>query len=182
MFDLFTTILPVFILIGIGALSKILKISDDNWITVMNNYAFNLGFPAIIFSSLIKLNKSTINYDIMIYNSLILVVLMTLIFFLTKIFKMDEETRNCYIICSLFGNVAYVGIPFINSILQNEAGNLSIIVASYTLVMFTLGLAILEFSKYKKIKPVELIKNIIKNPFIISIFFATIVLQLNIAL
>ncbi len=74
MSDIFITVAPVFFLIAVGAFLKVLKIADDKWIEVLNNFALYAGFPALIFTNLTSLNTGIDNhYSLFLVNTGIIV-------------------------------------------------------------------------------------------------------------
>lgn len=181
--ELLITSAPVFIIIAIGALAKWLKLADDKWIDILNKFALYIGFPALIFTSLVSLESSAaIDYPLFLFNSLLLICAFVVIYILLSWLKVKKTIRNCYLMCAVFGNVAYFGFPYITSIIPGSGGMVSIIVASGLVLMFTMGLWVLENSRSKKASLTGTIKNIIKNPLLIAVILGIMFVHLNIKL
>lgn len=181
--ELLITSAPVFIIIAIGALAKWIKIADDKWIDILNKFALYIAFPALIFTSLVSLESSAaIDYPLFLFNSLLLIAAFAAIYIVLCWLKVKKNIRNCYLMCAVFGNVAYFGFPYITSIIQDSGGMVSIIVASGLVLMFTIGLWVLENSRSKKPSLAGTIKNIIKNPLLLAVIFGIICVHLNITL
>jgi len=112
-------ILPVFFLIGIGLLVKIIqnhehptmakvcKLTghcDDTWSRVLNQYALYVALPALIFSSLAHTDSSILlSAKVIIANILLIILFIALVLILTKAFKVKTELANTYIMCAFFG-------------------------------------------------------------------------------
>ncbi|MBD3304207.1 hypothetical protein GF343_03610 [Candidatus Woesearchaeota archaeon] len=179
--ELLITSAPVFIIIAIGALAKWLKIADDKWIDILNKFALYIGFPALIFTSLVSLESSAaIDYPLFLFNSLLLIAAFATIYIILNRLRVKKDIRNCYLMCAVFGNVAYFGFPYITPIIQDSGGMVSIIVASGLVLMFTMGLWVLENSRSKKASLAGTIKKIIKNPLLIAVILGVVFVHLNI--
>jgi len=90
-----------------------------------------------------------------------------------------KKIINTYIISAIFGNIGYLGFPIISSIIEGTEGLISIHIAIYNLVLFTLGIIILEFSIHKKIN-LKILKDIFKNPLLIAVILSLFTLLINI--
>lgn len=176
MLEILFTVSPLFILIFLGSLLRILKIADEDWIEVLNKFGLMVGFPAIIFQSLVNVDiGGMISIDILLYNLILLAVVMLSGLGITHALGLDTKIRNSYMMCIAFGNVAYLGYPFITSVLPNSSGSVSLHIAVYIFIVFTLGLFILEISlnagKKKKLDILKLITNCLKNPLLLAVIF-----------
>lgn len=185
MLAIINSILPVFLLIALGVIIKIIqnhekkgwkkfltkiKHEDDNWSEVLNKFALYISLPALIFSSLINTNPENLIREEVLFANIILIILFILtVFAITKVWHVDKKLANTYIMCGFFGNIAYIGLPFITSLFPDAAGATSIIIAIHIVIAFTLGLYILESSKSKDVGVKTIIKSIVKNPMIISV-------------
>ncbi len=189
------SILPVFTLIFLGAILKLIQNlrhpfavrlcratghCDEKWSQVLNKYALYIALPALIINGLANTEKARlISTEIIIITSLILVGFILIIFLLTKLFKLPKELANTYLMGSFFGNIAYIGAPFILSLFPGTAGNISIIIAIHIAVAFSLGIYILEFSKHKHPNFDEIIKGVSTNPLIIAVVFGLLLMFID---
>ncbi len=175
MLDIILAIAPVFIIIAVGALSKYLGLGNDKWINVLNKFALYIAFPALIFSSLAGLeSRGIINYSLFIYTAVLLLIMMGIIYIALLFFKIPKEIRNCYLLCAVLGNVAYLGFPYVNSLLPDAGADISIVIATYIIINFTVGLWILEAALHKRAKIIITLKNILKNPLMLAVIFGVI--------
>jgi predicted permease len=182
MVSIILTIIPLFLIIAVGAFTKWIKFTNDEWINILNKFALYAAFPALIFSSLTNasIKGNSIDYKIILYNLILLIVLFFIIYLICFIFKIEKKLRNTYILCILFGNVAYLGFPYISSIISGQEAQISIIIATYVFITFTFGIWILESTLHKKANIKEMIKEMIKNPLLLSVILGIIALQAHI--
>lgn len=195
-----TAILPIFILIGIGiVLQKMLPRqpkssqllchiglgSCETWTTVLNKYALYLALPALIFSSLAQAStENLLPATLILFTTLLLIASIIVTYTVCTLFKASPTLRNTYIFGVFFGNIAFIGPPFILSLYGTEVlGSLSIIIAIHIAVAFSLGLLILERSKHHNhIDWHTIITTLIKNPLLLSVISGLLILLSGISL
>ncbi|PHS31972.1 MAG: hypothetical protein COA92_07280 [Sulfurovum sp.] len=175
------TLLPLMLLIALGSVLK-LTIADDTWTKVLNKLAIYLLFPALIFSGMIKVKLETIDDLSFIYGNFIILVLVIATLYLTlKHFGFSKSIVNTYVISVFFGNVGYLGFPILSSLFPDFEGIISMHIALYTFLLFTIGIAILEFSVHQKIG-MSTLKDTLKNPLLLAVLFSIFLLWMNIKL
>ena len=175
------TLLPLMLLIALGSLLK-KTIADDSWIDVLNKLAIYLLFPALIFSGMVKVKLENIDDFSFIYgNFIILVLIIFLLYGVTKYLGFSKSMSNTYVISVFFGNIGYLGLPILSSLMPGYEGIASMHVAIYTLLLFTFGIGVLEFSVHQKLK-FSIVRNAIKNPLLIAVLLSMFVLLLDIKL
>jgi len=180
MLDTLLSISPLFILIALGRLLYHYKVCDINWVQVFNAFTLKIGFPALIFTAIYQSKKEISDYSsISIYNSAFII----LIFCLGLIFFRKMKDKRTFMICLIFNNIAFLGIPIIQRIYGNDSvGETGIIASIYLFWVFTLGIIYLEISRKYKVNLFDLIKNLSTNPLLLAIilgfFFQTTHLQL----
>ena len=196
MFEIFVVIIPLFLIIFASAIFSYFHKLDVSWQKVLNSFALNIGLPALIFSSLAKVSLQG-KFDIILANSLFLLLSFTLVYVFGKILKIKTRTLKTLFICLAFGNIAYLGIPVLTQIYGPKIlPELSLIIGVHLFWLFTIGLGFLDYdiSKpqswigklfHKKSKE-DIIKHIgldlIKNPIIISILLGLLVAVSHISL
>ncbi|PKL82323.1 MAG: hypothetical protein CVV24_10690 [Ignavibacteriae bacterium HGW-Ignavibacteriae-3] len=183
MIEMISAILPFFIIMGLGA-GIAPFIEREKWIEVLNKYGLFIGFPAIILASLTKVRDySTLDLRIIYANISILLISIALILFISKIARLSKEIRNTYMICSFWGNVAYLGFPLLSGLYPDSKNVISVIIAVYIIVVFTVGVIILEISQNEKsIDILLLLKNLLKNPLLLSVLAAIALVKFDIML
>ncbi len=169
------TLLPLMFLVSLGSVLK-KTIADDSWTHVLNKLAIYLLFPALIFSGMIKVKLETIDDFSFIYGNFILLVLVIFtLYFGLKYMGFKKSIVNTYVISVFFGNVGYLGFPILSSLLPGTEGLVSMHVALYTLILFTFGIGILEFSVHKKVS-FKIAIDALKNPLLLAVLFSIILL------
>ena len=179
------SILPLFLLIALGVVIKLVqniqhptaaKICsltghcDDKWSEVLNKSALYIALPALILHSLANTPKAElVGRDVMLMNVILLAVFFVTILIIGKISNTKKEIVNTYAFCAFFGNVAYIGLPFILSLRPGAAGATSVLIAVHIAIAFTLGLYVLERSKHKNVELKTIAKRVITNPLIIAV-------------
>ena len=160
------------------ALGFVLKktIANEAWTEVLNKLAVYLLFPALIFSGMIKVKLDSIDdFSFIYWNFTILVVVIFTLYFTLKQFGFSRSIINTYVISVFFGNVGYLGVPILTSLIPNSNGLVSMHVALYTLILFTFGIGVLEFSVHKKLSS-KIAIDALKNPLLLAVLFAVILL------
>ena len=169
------TLLPLMLLIALGSVLK-KTIADESWTDVLNKLAIYLLFPALIFSGMIKVKLETIDDFSFIYgNFIILVLVIFTLYMILKHLGFSRSIINTYVISVFFGNVGYLGFPILTSLIPNSHGLVSMHVALYTLILFTFGIGVLEFSVHKKVS-LRIATDALKNPLLLAVLFSVILL------
>jgi len=178
MFKILTIISPLFIIIFASAVLQRIKNISDNWMTVLNEYALQIGLPALVFSALSKTSFSfSANAGLMLANSAFLTGSFLLALVAGKLFKLSKQSSRTLFMCLGFGNVAYLGIPILIEVSgANVLPSASLIVALYLFWKFTIGLGYLEYGQMTAKKGVitKVAKHLIKNPMLIAVVLGII--------
>ncbi len=175
------TLLPLMLLIALGAVLK-RTIADDTWTHVLNKLAIYLLFPALIFSGMINVKLESIDDFSFIYgNFTILVLIIFTLYSVTRYFGFSKSMTNTYVISVFFGNVGYLGFPILSSLMPGFEGIVSMHIALYTLILFTFGIGVLEYSVHKKLD-IKILKDTLKNPLLLAVLFSMVILAFDIEL
>ena len=181
--EILLVIAPLFLIILLGAFLERLKIADERWSHVLNEFALKIGFPALIFAALTgtRFNLS-LQLDLIAANSAFLIGSFLLAGLIAKILKLDTKNLRTLFITLGFGNVAYLGIPTLVQI-RGEAilPVASLIVAVYLFWMFTIGIGFLEYwQSGKKHVTKNILGHLIKNPLLVAVIIGLLVAGLQI--
>ncbi|MBP7899061.1 AEC family transporter [Candidatus Gracilibacteria bacterium] len=186
MIPILTVIAPLFLIIFASALLQKLGSINDNWSTVLNQFALKIGFPVLIFSALSKVPFSfSTEAGLIISNSLFIVGSLVLAFLIGKILRLEKQMFRTLFICFVFGNVAYLGIPTLTQVAGDKiVPTATLIVAIYLFWIFTIGVGYLDYSMTKSKKDVakNMLKNLITNPLLIAVFMGIIMGSLRITI
>jgi len=171
------TILPILLLIGAGLLSRkmgLLKSGDER---VLSAYVYYFALPALFFVNMVETNfleEETLRF---IFAGIIPVfVVLTIYISLYLIFRFSRNTLYLLILSTIFGSLAFFGIPFIMFAFpppERGEGLATLSAASIAILSVTASITVLELYKLEKTTIWEGLKVVMrrlsKNPLIISI-------------
>jgi len=178
---IFNSLIPLILVTLVGVFLKIF-VAKDSWVDTLNGVALYALFPALILRGigLIKLNNS-IDFGFIGINFALLILIIAMLFIGAKLFKLNKRLTNTYVAAVFFANIGYLGYPIITSLIAGSEAIVSIHIAIYTTLLFSIVLAILEYSKEGRLDK-KLIFNIFKNPLILSVIISLILVVFKIRL
>lgn len=170
MYTILLQILPLFLIIGTGWLISKLKIANVNWLKPIGDFALYIGFPALIFGNLTKSNIdfSVIGHSFLRVSSLLLGMLILILFSLKWIAK-TKQKKATIIICFLFGNAAFLGIPLLTNINDSYAELASLNASMMLFWVFSLGLILVDWFTQDKPSMGKIFVGLLKNPLLLSV-------------
>lgn len=176
-FPAFQAIAPLFLVIFAGVIVSRNKSVTHQWLEILNNYALWLGFPALILVALSRLQWDFALYsNLIIANSIRLVLSILLVLPVAAIFKLENKLRRTLFLAVSFGNVAYLGIPVLRSAWGDQILPEATMISSvYLFWLFTLGIFMVEFYGDKKVDFQVLILQLLRNPMLIAVFIGLFV-------
>jgi malonate transporter and related proteins len=167
---LLATIVPTFGIIFIGWLARKIGIWGSSSVDVLNNYAYYIALPALIFWSIVTANLGeTFNRQ----DALLLVGVLAahLIVFLLllpvlRIKKISKDTRATLPMLVTFGSTAYLGIPYATFAFGQEGTVYSSLlsVALVTVILFASILVLNRFSRARVTR--NSIRTLLELPFL----------------
>jgi len=171
-YSAFQSIGPLFLVIFTGMIVSRNKSVDNSWLEILNNYALWIGFPAFILVALSRLEWNMNIYgNLIAWNSVRIVFSMLLVFPVSVLLKLKNNTRRTLFLAVSYGNVAYLGIP----VLRSAFGDLilpeaTMISSVYIFWMFTLGIFLVEYFGDYKVHVRELLVRLTTNPLLFAVF------------
>ena len=175
--DVALNILPVFLVIFLGAGAKSLGFFPDVFVKGANRLVFYIGIPALLF---IKLSRAPfhetfdINLALISSLSVFIVWLFSLLFVRLKIFStLGSASAASFIQTSMHGNIGYIGLAVVFYSLGNNGLRIASFLAPFIIISQVI-LSVLSFNIYSgtkrhKIKSlINILKSIFLNPIIIS--------------
>lgn len=170
------TIVPMFLLIGAGLLSRkigILKSGDER---VLSAYVYYFALPALFFVNMTETSFTYETFEFILAGITPVLAALTIHTILYVIFRYSKSTFYLVTLCTIFGSLAFFGIPFIMFAFPTQQGEhlATLSAASVAIVSVTISITILELYKLEEStmwKGLErVLKRLAKNPLIISIF------------
>jgi len=177
------TIVPIFLLIGLGFLSRkvrILKAGDER---ILSAYVYYFALPALLLVDLAKINFNEENLRFILAGITPILMVVTVYSIAYLIFRFSKETFYLLILSTVFGSLAFFGIPFIMFAFPEEGETFATLsVASISVVSVAISITVLELYKLGESTIREGLKHVTKklskNPLILSMLFG-IVLALS---
>ncbi len=179
MLHILIIITPLFLIIFASAVFQRARNLGEEWMTVLNEYALKIGLPVLIFSSLSKASFSFIEQaPLLLANSLLLVGVFTVVLAFVKLFKVPEQKYKTILICLMFHNVAYLGIPVLTQLYGDTIlPTASLIITVHIFWFFTLGIGYLDFLRHASSESIfkDIAMSLVKNPLLISVALGILV-------
>tara|TARA_Y100000590_G_C15702861_1_gene1007437 strand:- start:272 stop:1207 length:936 start_codon:yes stop_codon:yes gene_type:complete len=179
MYTVLSITIPFFAIIFLGTFFKSQKIFDDNSSIILTRFALYVTLPPFIFINIIKAsNKIIFNWDFILRFEFVTLLLLFFSFFISKfILKNNYKNSSIFSLNTAYPNYGYMGIPLsIIAFGENAAIPISIILLSDSLILFTFTAFTADYSIKKNFldKFVFIIKRILKNPILMSVFIGFI--------
>lgn len=164
-------IAPLFLIIFTGIVFSRTRAASGNWVDILNKYALWIGFPALVIASLIHLENNGQSFSRLIFiNSAYVVACMLLAFPLAWVFRLGPKTRSTLFLVLSFGNVAYLGIPVLQSAYGEQALPVAAILSAvYVFILLTLGIVLIEVTSGAGARPRKLLLDLVRNPLLLSV-------------
>jgi predicted permease len=174
------TVIPIFLLMGLGFLSRkigILKAGDER---ILSAYVYYFALPALFFVDLAEttFNEENVRFIAAGVTPILIVVAIYLILYYT--IRFSKDTLYLLILSTVFGSLAFFGIPFVMFAFPGEGEALatlaasSISVVSVSTSIIVLELYRLEESSLRKGLRIVTAK-LSRNPLIMSILLGVFV-------
>jgi len=176
-------LINTFAIIVIGIIISRFLEDPESYIKVLNNMTFNLFLPVLILMLLWKGNVSRLSMNFAIAVLLPFFIAFTIVLLILKVIKKDRKAVAMYPLASVFGNLAYLGLPIISSILGRSGLELAIfVVLVHTLTFFTFGIIWVSIFTYGSITTKRVLQISMRNPLVISSLIGVILSSLHIPL
>jgi len=168
------TIVPILLLMGAGFLSRrtgILKAGDER---VLSAYIYYFALPALFLVTMVETSFTSDILAFMLAGILPVFVVLAVYALLYVVFRFSRNTFYLLILTTIFGSLAFFGIPFIRFAFPVEGERLATLAAAFiAMVSVTTSLVVLELyrleesTKWGGVKKV--VRRLSRNPLIISI-------------
>lgn len=175
------SILPIFVIIVFGALFYRIKLAKYAWIDVLNEYVVKIGFPCLIFSTLVKLEWNVqLHGKLLVANSIFVLFCFALAIVVSRFLGLSAKMKRTLFLAGAYGNIAYLGIPVVEMFMgKYYLPEASLITACYLFWIFSVGMIYLEYSRNGVVDVKLVFKNLIKNPIIVAVIAGIFVLMVN---
>ncbi|TET19194.1 AEC family transporter [Candidatus Bathyarchaeota archaeon] len=170
------TIIPILLLMGTGFLSRklgILKSGDER---ILSAYVYYFALPALFFVNMTETNFTEGTLRFMLAGIIPILIALTIYTSLYLVFKFSKNILYLLILSTIFGSLAFFGIPFIAFAFPGTGEPVATLAAaSISIVSVTISITTLELYRLQQSKILTGLKlvaqRLSKNPLILSIFF-----------
>lgn len=180
----FNVIFPIFIMLAVGYVLKRSKLLNNKTVDTMNNVAFKVFLPVLLFNNVYKTNiEGTISLKLIIFAVTSVVIIFLLLLLIIPLIEKDNRRRGVLIQGIFRSNFVIFGLPI--SIALCGSDNIaptSILIAIIVPLYNALSIVALEIFRGKGVNIKRILKGIITNPLIISGALGVIMMLLHIRL
>jgi len=173
LFTAVNAVAPLILTILLGYFLKARGFLSKDFLKVGNKLVFNVCLPAMLFVNVYDIEGfSAINWDIVLYCIVILMVLFCLGLCASVAATSVPERRGVIWQCTFRSNFAIIGLSLASALGGQGAVAVAAIVSSFTVPLFNV-LSVVALSIFveggKKSSPKDMLANMVKNPLIISV-------------
>ncbi|MEM3886748.1 MAG: AEC family transporter [Candidatus Methanomethylicia archaeon] len=180
------TISPFLILMGLGFISRMKGVLREGDEHVLNSFIYYFALPSFLVSSLSQVDFTKLGFGFIIACLMPVLIAIIILYLFCMLFKFSMETFVLLVVCTVFGNLFFYGLPFILFGFP-ESGSLATVSASF-ISLLTIPMAIIFLELYSFHKDCgtrnfwRTVKGLLKNPVIVSVFFGTFLSLLKVPL
>ncbi len=169
----FNAIAPIVLLMALGYLLRQKGLFDRSFLSIGNKLVFRLLLPALLFANVYDIEGfASIPWDIVIYSVAISVGLCLLGMCIGLNTTKDPKRRGVVAQAAFRANLAIIGLPLAITLGGQEATAVASVISAFTIALFNvMGVVVLTIflDEGQKIRPLKILKDIVKNPPIIGI-------------
>lgn len=180
----FNVVLPIFLLMCIGAFLRKIDLIDDTFLVKGNKLAFSALLPMLLFNNIYKSNVSdAVNIKLIIFAVVINIFIVGMLFIIVEKFETNNRNRGVIIQGLYRSNFVIFGTTLSANLFGEE--NLGVIttLAAIIIPLYNfLAVIILDWYSKDKTNYKRVFISIIKNPLIIGSFVGIIFSILKIKL
>ncbi len=124
MHTLIVSVVPVFVIVGLGYIARRFEIVKPAWVTALIGYVYHIALPAMIISSIVTLTVKGSNVPSVLFWNVVLLVANTLLCLaFVTLLRIPKKDRAVFFLAATVGNSMYLGIPLTTSALKLTAGS-----------------------------------------------------------
>ena len=178
------TVLPIFILILIGYVSKRLGLLDRNDVGKMNKVFFRVFMPVMLFYSVYQSDLSAAFQPKLVAYALGCTLLVFFVSLALVQALVPERKRRGVIVQGLFrSNLVVIGLPVVENLMGSQnLGPVVFLIATVVPLFNILAVIVLEYYGGEKTSPGKLFLDILKNPLILGTLAGALALLIGLRL
>lgn len=171
MLQTFIAIIPAFALMGAGYVVRRSGLAPQNWIEVLNRFVYIVALPALIITSLLRIDFGTTGVYTALAVSLALPIITGLaLLLILPLTKLPRASQAAVFLLCVLGNTIFLGIPIATAMQPSASPALitTLGTAQFLAGLF-IGLIGLELRFSQKRHVGNIITTLLKNPLVISL-------------
>ena len=163
-------VIPMFFFIVVGLIIKYTHLMSDDDVKHFNKMLFRIFFFAMLFYTTYTMDVSqTFRPRLIIYGMVALIILYLVDFVLVCLFEKQPHRRGAMIQAIYRSNFVFMGIPMVSNLFgTSEIAVTTMMIAIIVPMYNVLGVFILELFRGGKVKPLNVLVNVLKNPMIMG--------------
>jgi len=169
-------VLPVFLLVFVGILLRLIKVIDDKFVKISSDFVFKVSLPALLFLKLYDVDLSrTLDYKMILLVLGGTIVIYYIAKFIAIYLKLPPENEGVFIQGAFRSNYAIVGLAIILRMFGPDAVAKASFYLLFALPLYNyLGVWVLKMvhNRNSKMDFSQIAKDIILNPLILSVIIA----------
>jgi predicted permease len=120
--DILLSILPLFLIIGLGAFVMHLKVLPDNIYLFLNQYVVYVAAPSLTIVGLLSIDLQQVSTypSFVVLNTILAIVFSIIVYMFAKRITKDYKSMGALYMTSVEGNTIYFGIPIISTFVGIE--------------------------------------------------------------
>lgn len=134
--NIFSTIIPIFIVIFLGLFAKQKGFITPDFLNPANRLVYYIAIPAMIFSSISKAAlKTQMNLSVIMISLVTILFITAIAFGIAGILKMKKSSKGSFIQCSFHGNLGYIGLAVAFYYLGDSGFVKAAIIAGFVMIL-----------------------------------------------
>lgn len=181
-------VLPLFLLIALGAFIKKIKVVDDGFSASANALSFKVLLPVLLFNNIFTCDISSVmDVKLMFYAGIGSTLLIFVTVFFVMIFEKDNARRGTMMQAIMRSNYLLFATPLCAAIFPKNGAAMASIVSIIVIPVQNIGSVIMLTifngkAEKSKLNIKKMLIGVLKNPFIIASILAIIMLLLKVEL
>lgn len=178
---IFLISLPIFIIIFLGWILKKYQVVNDEWVHILNNFAYYVSLPAIIISSFWGIDFTDTAILKVVFASLFTILFFCLlIFFLLSLIRMSPQLKATIFVAATVGNTIYMGFPLVELGLgRNFLSMAAVIGVIYLIIPLLISIFAIRFWHDKRHRVWAHVWELLRNPLTLSTLAGVILSFIN---
>ena len=177
-------VLPIFLLLAVGYLSRILKLVDDGDVRKINRLMFKIFMPAVMFYNVYNSDlSSAVRPKLMLFTVLAVIGAFLLSCLVARWAVKERNQKGVFIQGVFRSNFVIIGIPIVSSLMGDvDLGPVAVLLAVVVPMFNVLSVVILEYYNGQKADLKKILLEVLKNPLILGTLAGILAVALKVRL